>query len=429
MINELLGNLDYKTLSIDEAYKFITKIKKLFSNRNTVVWGGGISGRFYSKLFKKYDIPLKYFIDLNALNLKTIDEIAVYLPDKLKEETEEFYVIAAGNPTIVNSIIEYAKGLNLSKNVVLIPGDTLLSVFKCYDCLLRKPKDEKMILTECSIFNNLECDCAGFKALSSIQGNGVNKPDFGMIGYILGQVCTLKCKHCCESVPYIENPIIVDTGKVIKDIRKMAAACNTISRMEFIGGEPFLHTGLGEILQEIIATPNIGYGLVFTNATVMPSDKLIEVLKHPKIVLNFSGYKSTLSSILKNKVQKVKKRLEEEGVNFAFYNSDSRNWMDINHYEKRDLPDAILKEYHQKCFMYVCHRVFNGEFYGCPHQYSGIQLGKIKKYPYEFIEIHKLSDEELSAQLIKFKSLDFTEACRYCNLPYDAEIVPAALQL
>ena len=29
----------------------------------------------------------------------------------------------------------------------------------------------------------------------------------------------------------------------------------------------------------------------------------------------------------------------------------------------------------------------------------------------------------------KFKQLDFTEACRYCNLPYDAEVVPPAIQL
>lgn len=429
MINNLLNNLSYKTLSLDSAYKFIEEVKSLLSNQNVIVWGGGISGRFYSQLFKKYDVSVKYFIDLNAHNLVTIDDKFVYLPDKLKDETDKTFVIAAGNPTIVDSIVKYAKSLNLPDNIFIFPGDQLLSIFKCSDCLLKKQKKEKIVLTECSICNNLESDCVGFKALSSIKGGASTKPDFGMIGYILGQVCTLRCKHCCESVPYMRNPIIVETSQVIKDIKKMSAACNTISRMEFIGGEPFLHNGLVNILEEVINTPNIGYGLVFTNATVMPSPELVEILKHPKIVLNFSGYKATLPENLRIKVQQVKDKLEFEGVNFAFYNSDSRNWMDINHYERRELPDEVLKEYHQKCFMYVCHRVFNGEFYGCPHQYSGIQLGKIKKYPYEFIEIHKLTDQELSEHLIKFKNLDFTEACRYCNLPYDAEVVPAALQL
>ena len=34
----------------------------------------------------------------------------------------------------------------------------------------------------------------------------------------------------------------------------MANACHTISRLEFIGGEPFLHKGLPEILKSVIKT-------------------------------------------------------------------------------------------------------------------------------------------------------------------------------
>ncbi len=429
-IKELTKLYNYKTLKTENAYKIIEEIRNFFKDKNLVIWGAGISGRFYYQLLKKYNINIRYYIDKNAIKLKTVEDIKVCQPQKLKEENEDIIVIAAGNPSIVNSIMNEAKTINLPSNIHLIEGDSLLSIFKCSDCMLKKINKEKITLTDCSICNNLECDCSAFKELSSLNiENTSGKPDFGMIGYILGQVCTLKCKHCCESVPYIEKPIIVETQQVIKDIQKMANACHTISRLEFIGGEPFLHRGLPEILKAVINTPNIGYALVFTNATVMPSDDLIEILKHPKVVLNFSGYKETLSDELKEKIAKTKAKLIENGVNFAFYNPDSRNWLDINHYEKRDLPDNILKEYHQKCFMYVCHRIFNGEFYGCPHQYSGIQLGKIEKFPYEYIQIHKHSDKELTELLIKFKQLDFTEACRYCNLPYDAEVVPPAIQL
>ena len=51
------------------------------------------------------------------------------------------------------------------------------------------------------------------------------------------------------------------------------------------------------------------------------------------------------------------------------------------------------------------------------------------KILYFLIENEHTTYKELSEQLKKFKSLDFTEACRYCNLPYDAEVVPAAIQL
>ena len=155
------------------------------------------------------------------LKLKNIEDIKVYTPEKLNEEKEDIIVIAAGNPSIVNSIINQAKALNLPSNIHLIEGDNLLSVFKCSDCLLKKIKKEKITLTDCSICNNLECDCSAFKELSNLNiKNTSGKPDFGMIGYILGQVCTLKCKHCCESVPYIEKPIIVETQQVIKRYSK-----------------------------------------------------------------------------------------------------------------------------------------------------------------------------------------------------------------
>ena len=46
-----------------------------------------------------------------------------------------------------------------------------------------------------------------------------------------------------------------------------------------------------------------------------------------------------------------------------------------------------------------------------------------------YIDMHKFSDEELAQQFVKFKELQYPQACKYCNLPYDAKAVPPAIQL
>lgn len=93
-IKELTKLYNYKTLKTENAYKIIEEIRNFFKDKNLVIWGAGISGRFYYQLLKKYNINIKYYIDKNAIKLKTIEDIKVCQPEKLKEENEDIIVIA-----------------------------------------------------------------------------------------------------------------------------------------------------------------------------------------------------------------------------------------------------------------------------------------------------------------------------------------------
>lgn len=433
-MENLIERYNYKTITEYDSKEIIKRITEFFKDKTVIIWGAGITGHFYYDLFKRLDLKIKYFVDKNAGEINKINEIPVFTPEKLFSETENIILLIAGNPSVVKSINDDIKLMNLPANIQAKNGNDLISIARCAVCISKIKNNEKINFTECSICYNKECFCSAFiKQFEHTTGKKLpkdnKKVDFPLLGYILGQVCTLKCKHCCEALPYMKHPFQVKTEQVIADIKKAAAASNFISRVEFIGGEPFLHKGLPQILKAVTEIENVGYAMVFTNATVMPSEELIKILKHPRVVVNFSGYKATISDDLKEKVQKTKAKLIESGVNFAFYNPDSRSWFDVNVFTERNASSEQLQEYYDKCFMNNCHRLFNGEFYCCPHYYSGVQLGLNEKFPYEYIDMHKYSDDELAQQFVKFKELVYPQACKYCNLPYDAKAVPPAIQL
>ena len=69
-IKELTRLYNYKTLKTENAYKIIEEIQNFFKDKHLVIWGAGISGRFYHQLLKKYNINVRYYIDMNAPKIK-----------------------------------------------------------------------------------------------------------------------------------------------------------------------------------------------------------------------------------------------------------------------------------------------------------------------------------------------------------------------
>ena len=436
MINKILKLITeykYSDLSIEDKNKFIEELKNIVDNKKIVILGAGITGKLFYESLKKFNIHISYFTDKNAKVLQKIDEIAVYDIKYLENENDETLAIIAGNHSIINSIKKDLQNLNLSPNINIIDGDELISVLKCATCLDILENEESISYTNCSVCSNEESKCSAFKKQIEIRTKtkfSVEplKPSFPLIGYILGQVCTLNCLHCCEGIPFIENRKMVETTQVIEDIQKLASSTNFIGRIEFIGGEPFLHKGLPQIIEEILKINNIGYIVVFTNGTVLPKENLLKILKHPRVVVNFSSYDETIANIKEGTTLKVRNLLEDFGINLSVYNPYSRSWMDFNTFEERSATKEQFEDYLSKCFISYCHRVHNGVFYGCPHYYTGVQLGKIKAFKNEYITLHDSNNLKLADELKYFLQLKVRESCKYCSLPYDAPTVTPAIQ-
>jgi MoaA/NifB/PqqE/SkfB family radical SAM enzyme len=99
--------------------------------------------------------------------------------------------------------------------------------------------------------------------------------------------CNLTCAHCYASsgpgLPLTERMTFADWCRVMGDAR--AAGCR---RVQFIGGEPTLHPGLGRLLEH---ARSVGFKHceVFTNATLLRDD-LVQTFEDLGVLVHFSFY-------------------------------------------------------------------------------------------------------------------------------------------
>ena len=78
----------------------------------------------------------------------------------------------------------------------------------------------------------------------------------------------------------------------------------------------------------------------------------------------------------------------------------------------------------------MCHRLYDGKLFLCPHHYASYQLGKVENVPGEYLDIRKYENvDQLVEALDAWEDIPYVETCKYCRLPDKDSIIPAAQQL
>jgi len=249
-----------------------------------------------------------------------------------------------------------------------------------------------------------------------------------LVAYGLGTICTLKCEHCAEGIPYvpIEKRAFVPIDIVKKDITRLADACDYIVRLDFCGGEPLTHPHIDEIINCSLEIKNIGSFYVITNGTVVPSNEICVALRNPRIKVIISDYTGQLSARYERNIVKTIEKLTEAGV--AVEQRRNLVWSDMNSFESRGLSMKQMENAYESCLLVNSRRLHNGILYPCLHYFAGVQTGKIMCDPNECLHIHDVHTDKLSEAIQKYLHKTFVSACDCCMAPFDALEVPAAQQ-
>jgi sulfatase maturation enzyme AslB (radical SAM superfamily) len=239
-------------------------------------------------------------------------------------------------------------------------------------------------------------------------------------------VCSLKCKHCSEHVPYAIDKRILPARTIVSDIRKFAAASVFIPILAIVGGEPLLNAELADILRSLKGIKNIGFISLTTNGTVLASDELIRELSDKRIVVQMSEY-STIAGKLKSNFLTNYERFSEHGV--KVYRKIATTWYDNSSFEFNDDDAQILEKRFEACPMRSsCVGLHDGIYYRCVHDYAGHVTGKYDN-SVDRINIGDYDDNTLCEKLDALHSRKYIECCRYCDAPFDSPVVPVAEQL
>jgi len=414
----------------------LADVLTMLRSKQVVIYGAGRTGKLLKQLFVSHGIRLTAFVDRNHTRIDAIDGITVHPPEWLRSvdaQPDMLIVLGAGTVQLSEMIAEDVKQINRDLCEVTVSGVFLVYLLHYQQCSNRAENGEYPPLKHCISYHVKPYKCPIFcrhveelaqQATSSDIAVGSRLND---VGYLLGEVCTLKCEHCLESVPYLYSPTRLPKSTVMRDIQKLANSCKFLHRLDLVGGEPFAHPEFIDIVREVVTIPKIGYIGVFTNGTAVPSEELCEVLRHDRIIVTVSDYsdKNNLSEKQTAAIRRTIEKLAAHDVNFVVYSD--RYWVDINGYSKNDVPEQKLRDNFAHCFLAACHRMYDGTLYHCPYQASGIKLGKFEKR--DCIDIHQLTSEQLAVALDDFEHAAFIDACRYCNLPKGACEVPAGRQL
>ena len=314
---------------------------------------------------------------------------------------------------------------------ILYTGDILDKLDKQNSC--------NLISHGVEIGKNIEEDC---KAQGWIPGKNVfiadsnflsyempklyayvfDKAYFNVVTINITEFCTLRCKDCTMSIPYIQNPKHELLEDMINDVDILFGSVDMVAYLQLIGGEPLLYPDLDSLIEYLHCNYKDKYGeiVVYTNGTILLNDKLSKLFRELEVKVHISDY-SNVSERVKQKQTEFAKDLEEKEIAYSIMTTET--W--INHgLRKNEVSDRNEEEmiaFFDKCKP-GCWTIHHGKLYYC---YTGRMAQKIRGIEEDgtnYIDLRKmpqLSCYEMMEWYEGYSEQGYPTVCRLCNGEFD----------
>jgi MoaA/NifB/PqqE/SkfB family radical SAM enzyme len=226
--------------------------------------------------------------------------------------------------------------------------------------------------------------------------------------------CNLACSHCNMFIPHYDNPNHRNISTIITDIDSYFKVVDFVSVFHLVGGEPFLHPDIENIIQHILLNhiDKLDKLIITTNGTVTPKESILQLLKDSDVILSISDYSDKLPK-LKNKVM----RTIEEYKNYEIkhYVRNEIEWYDFGDLRvKKNLEiDKLIKHFDS------CTAPFrglnDGKFYYCHLNTSAVRTNLFPLSDNDFVTLNEISNEELIKFDLGYTDLGYITFCDNCN--------------
>jgi organic radical activating enzyme len=242
----------------------------------------------------------------------------------------------------------------------------------------------------------------------------LNKVHIFQSDVLVTERCNLNCSHCNMFIPHFEMPKHRELDSMINDIDSYFNIVDYVSVFHLVGGEPFLHPQIQDVIQHILSNyiHKIDKFIITTNGSIAPKPSTIELLKSSNVILSVSNYSDKLEK-LKTKVEKVIDIYKTNGI--KHYVRNEIEWYDFGDLRvKNNLPTDKLIKHFDSCTA-PFRGLNDGKFYYC-HLNTGAVLTKL--FPLDkndYVEIDKVSKEDLLKFDLGYTDLGYITFCDNCN--------------
>lgn len=411
---------DFEAYTYDYSMKkdWVFPYSEIEAGSDIILYGAGDVGQaYYEQLSNNKFCNIIKWVDKNCNNIY-IPGVQILPPSTINDADYDYIVIAIYNAQKAREINSELLKIGVKQEQVIWIGDERR--------LFRGSILEQRLLDPTETTLNY---------FIAKRGNNVYKPEINAyvnqiintnrendrliiprVTVVLSSVCTLKCKHCSNLMPYYDKPQHIPKETVIGDIDKLLGYVDGVISLVLIGGEPFVYPELEEVLVKLISCEKIMNIEITTNGTVRPKTEIIVLLKDSKITVNVSKYEG-----IENKLNDM---LIRNNIRFEERTEEEDKWYDVVRMEKVQRSERKNKLTYFGCTSgYVCKAVLKGRLYQCAVASSLYDIG-ICNNPTGFIELDNCSKKTIKDFLL----YESNPACGFCE-PDLWRIVPAGAQI
>ena len=382
-----------------------------------VLRGAGSFGQALGKRFIKFDglKPKLIYWDQRAAELVSVHGIDVCIPYSSEFDKSKTLAIncipggsAIGGP-ISSELKKY--GFN---NVLY--GMSLFETLVC-------PLNNKVGFNSSVCLEQTACTWCNCRLLMNLLKNSPNsnrghfEDDLAIQvqTFVINTKCTLKCKHCSYLLNCYaeEDKINFPLERIKKDMDKFFDAVDTVAFVSLIGGEPFLHPDLNEIVEHNLTKSNFGMIGITTNGICRISKDNLRVLNNPRTRVIFSHYTHALSEQQESIFQANVKKVRSAGINYSlgepmWYLPPSLTDQNYSHKQ-------LLKKKAGCSSSFTSRIVMNGRYFPCSVCMNAHGLEVCDTLEDSIDLSRDMSKHELREKIIAVTRKESYVTCNYCG--------------
>ena len=231
---------------------------------------------------------------------------------------------------------------------------------------------------------------------------------------LVTEKCNLACSFCNMFIPHYELPKHRDTQTILSDIDLYFNIVDYVSIFHLVGGEPFLHPNIKDIIIYILEkySDKIDKFIITTNGTVLPKQEILQVLKNNNVILSVSNYSNKLEK-LKSKVERVLETYKENNINH--YVRNNIEWYDFGDLRiKNNMSEEELINHFDSCTA-PFRGLNDGKFYYCHLNTSAVLTKLFPLNDNDYVNLSEVSAEDLIKFDLGFTELGYITFCDNCN--------------
>lgn len=369
-----------------------------------ILWGASFQGRAVARALKEKGVVIDGFWDIRYKELVEVDGLIVKEPFSTGDPQNTVVIVCIGNRVIFNSMVQNMKEHGY-KNY--IEGDGLYMGLICpFDCSTGIKARRCSKTMEC---RQIYCDRIRGIMSSKYKDNGLA---FTSITLVINQVCSLKCKYCTSYMNEYKKDERVNFSleQIKNDIDKFLTAVDYVGTITVMGGEPFLHPNISDIIEYLCQYDNFGLISIATSGTCLIKDEQLNGLYDERVNISFSNYTQSISEDQKNRFYKNIEMIKEKKICYTV-GVFSPEWIIPHTLDKKNISDEEAIAKRNSCTHYD--QIKNGKVHPCDFANAIYSLG-IADYDSDYVDLNiESSVEELRDRLKEYRNREFYKVCKH----------------